>query len=69
MSESVIQFLGLLLILVFAVWGIAGLFASLWNKRSTLRTWWRGSRYGSVGEPGAGPVLTASRSQGKELPR
>lgn len=69
MFESVTQFLGLLLILSFAAWGIAGLVASLWNKRSTLRTWWRGSRYGSVGEPGAGPVLAASRGGRQESPR
>lgn len=56
MTESITQVVGLLLLLTFAAWGIAGLFASLWNKRSTLRTWWRGSRYGSVGEPGAGPI-------------
>ena len=60
MFDSITQFLGVLLILLFPAWGIAGLAASLWNKRSTLRTWWYGSRYGSVGEPGAGPVLAAT---------
>ena len=64
MVDSMTQFVGLLLILGFAAWGIGGLAASLWNKRSTLRTWWRGSRYGSVGEPGAGPVLVPEGARG-----
>jgi hypothetical protein len=63
MFDSITQFVGLLLIFGFVAWGIGGLAASLWNKRSTLRTWWRGSRYGSVGEPGAGPVLVPNASR------
>ena len=64
MSESMTQVVGLLLFLLFPAWGIAGLVASMWNKRSTLRAWWFGSRYGSVGEPGAGPIL-AARTEGE----
>jgi hypothetical protein len=58
MFESITQWVGMALILVFTVWGIAGLLTSLGKtQRNTLRNWWRGSRYGSVGEPGAGPTL------------
>jgi len=64
MFDSVSQFVGVLLILLFPAWGLAGLLASLWNKRSTLRTWWRGSHYGSVGEPGPGPVLVPHAAGG-----
>ena len=67
MLESMTQLVGLLLLLLFPAWGIAGLVVSMWNKRSTLRTWWFGSRYGSVGEPGAGPVH-AARAEG-QVPR
>lgn len=65
MVDSMTQAVGWLLILGFTAWGIGGLAASLWNKRSTLRTWWHGSRYGSVGEPGAGPVLVPERGDAR----
>jgi hypothetical protein len=59
MIESLGQFVGMLFILLFLVWGIAGFVASFRNKeRSNLRNWWRGSRYGSLGEPDAGPILS-----------
>ncbi len=43
--QSVLQFLTLLFIAAFTVWGLAGLMLSLRNKRSTVRAWWWGSRY------------------------
>jgi len=43
--ETIGQVLVLLFIVVFTVWGLAGLMLSLRHKRSTLRAWWWGSRY------------------------
>ena len=64
MFESITQFVGMLLILGFTAWGVAGLIASLGAaKRSRLRTWWRGSHYGSVGEPNSGPILRPGPEQ------
>lgn len=43
--EPILEFLVLLLIAGFTVWGVAGLVLALRNKRSTLRAWWQGSHY------------------------
>jgi hypothetical protein len=59
MFESITQLVGLLLLLSFPAWGIAGLVASLWNKRSTLRTWWFGSRSGLGARHDAGRRSTS----------
>ena len=48
--ETVLEFIVLLFIVAFTVWGLAGLTLSLRNKRSTLRAWWAGSRYVGTGE-------------------
>lgn len=64
MFETITQAVGMLLILVFTVWGIAGLIASFGKiQRNTWRNWWRGSRYGSVGEPGPGPTTVEGGKQ------
>lgn len=59
MFATIAEIVGVGLILVFTAWGVGGLVASFGGvKRSRLATWWRGSRYGSVGEPRVGPVLS-----------
>jgi hypothetical protein len=64
MFETITQAVGTSLVLVFTVWGIAGLIASFGKtQRNTVRNWWRGSRYGSVGEPGPGPTSVAGGRQ------